>query len=137
MKDGWCWPALLFPPLWLVYRRMWLVLLGWLLVIAALSVAAVVLKPPAGIVPIVDALFAFWLALEANALRRWTLMRNGWRFRGLATGVDRVDAEQRFFAAGAGDIEGSVPAPPSRSAPRARAPEAVLGVFPEPYGSQR
>jgi hypothetical protein len=134
VKDGWCWPALLIPPIWLVYRRMWLGLLGWLGVVAALSVAERMLAPPAGLVPALEVMFALWFALEANALRRWTLARQGWRFAGIAAGADRVDAEQRFFAGRT--MDGFVSSAPPRSTvnARSRSSEGVIGVFPEPYG---
>jgi hypothetical protein len=83
-------------------------------------------------------LFALWFALEANAMRRWTLSRNGWRFAGVAAGADRVDAEQRFFERHAGAMQGFIAPPPrSPARPQDRSSETVIGVFPEPAGSLR
>jgi hypothetical protein len=86
-----------------------------------------------GVVLGIEALFAVWFALEANAFRRWTLTRKGWRFAGIATGVDLVDAEHHFFARAR-----SVALPPARrdvaAAPSAPRPgEGVIGLFPEPW----
>ena len=131
VKDGWCWPALLIPPVWLLWRRMWLVFLGWLLVMAAVAVAGTLAKVPDPLISGVEALFALWFALEANALRRWTLAGKGWRFAGIATGCDRIEAEHRFFerrADAAPFVPAATPVMPTRQT------EAVLGVFPEPWG---
>ena len=66
-------------------------------------------------------------------MRRWTLARNGWRFAGIATGADRVDAEQRFFATrGVAGSAALARAPAAAPAPRDRSAETVIGVFPEP-----
>ena len=139
VKDGWCWPALFIPPIWLVYRRMWIVLLCWLAVVAALSAGQSLLAPPAGLVSMLEVMFALWFALEANALRRWTLARGGWRFTGIAAGVDRIDAEQRYFASHAGAMDGFLASPLPRSSinARSRSSEGVIGVFPEPLGPGR
>jgi hypothetical protein len=138
VKDGWCWPALLFPPIWLLWRRMWLVFLFWLTVVVAIGVAGTLIALSDGALAILDTVFALWFALEANAMRRWTLARNGWRFAGIATGADRVDAEHRFFSRSTS--ESVVPArlpPRPRTAGAASSGEAVLGMFPEPWDSRR
>ncbi len=137
VKDGFCWPALFVPPVWLIWRRMWLVFLCWLAASVAMSVAAARLGLMDCVVLGIEALFAVWFALEANAFRRWTLTRKGWRFAGIATGVDLVDAEHRFFARAR-----SVALPPARrdvaAAPSAPRPaEPVIGLFPEPWDGAR
>jgi hypothetical protein len=137
VKDGWCWPALLIPPIWLIWRRMWLVFLLWLAAVVAISLLAALTRLPEAAVSAVETGFWLWFALEANALRRWTLARHGWRFAGIATGVDRVDAEHRFFARHG--LAAPVPVPPgahgAAAAPARLAQPAaatgVIGVFPE------
>lgn len=37
VKEGWCWPALFFALPWLLFRRMWLVAIGYLVVFGALA----------------------------------------------------------------------------------------------------
>lgn len=141
VKDGWCWPALLIPPIWLVWRRMWLVLLGWSAVALMISLASSLLDLPAAPAAGLEVLFALWFALEANAMRRWTLIRNGWRFAGIATGADLVDAEHRHFH------RRRLPRPPSRHggaapplaplAQRSASGEPIIGMFPEPWDARR
>ncbi len=131
VKEGFCWPALVIPPLWLVYRRLWLVLLGWLMVIAAILAGYEYLGR---LIPgLVELLFGFLFALEANELRRWTLTRRGWRFLGIAAGRNRGEAEHRFLT----DWYGPAAAPrqPARAVP-APAPTSVIGHFPRPGGAQ-
>jgi hypothetical protein len=99
VKDGFNWPALLVPVLWLIYRRMWLELIVFLVVIGALPF---VFGPSeaggelAGLATIgLTLLFAF----EANDLRGWALQRRGYRFAGVAAGRNRMEAERSFFTA--------------------------------------
>lgn len=99
VKDGFNWPALLVPVLWLIFRRMWLELIVFLVVIGALpflfgpSEAG---QELAGLVTIgLTLLFAF----EANDLRGWALQRRGYRFSGVASGRNRIEAERSFFTA--------------------------------------
>lgn len=93
VKEGFCWPALFFPPIWLIFRRLWTVLLLYILLGVLIGVASRSVPSIGAVAP----LFALWFALEANQLRRWTLDRAGWRFIGIAVGRDRIEAEEQFF----------------------------------------
>jgi hypothetical protein len=95
IKDGFCWPAFYLPIPWLIARRMWLVLVLYAPVMAA--VIALAARLPQVVAWLVILLFAALVALEANNLRRWTLERCGYRFLGVASGERRDDAEYRFF----------------------------------------
>lgn len=137
VKDGFCWPALFVPLPWLLWHRQWLVLLGWLAIVLAIVLAAAYVpafEPLAGPASI---LFAFWFALEANGLRRWTLERRGWRFAGFATGRSRAECELGFFERWlAGAPRAAAPSPPPRpplvSGTGRRRPgdDEVIGLFP-------
>jgi hypothetical protein len=134
VKEGFCWPALVIPALWLLYRRMWLVFLAYLVVTLALGRLGQDFGDG-----ITGAILVFaWLlfAIEANGLRRWTLERNGWRLIGVAEGSRLADAEQRFYAgwvADGGKIP-TLPAAPPPPPPRPPSAEAghVVGLFPMP-----
>lgn len=133
VKEGFCWPALFFAPVWLVARGLWLVLLGYILVVVALSLLDRFVPGPYGTVGSV--LFGFLFALEANELRRWTLGRRGWRLLGVAVANRRDEAERRFFQDW---LDAPRPAPSRAAAPRPapalplRPDEGVLGLFPSP-----
>src|SRR5690349_7511415 len=75
VKEGFNWPALFIPEIWLIARRMWLVLALDILGVVLLSILL-------DNVPLVSGLIVLWLArilfaLEANGLRRWTYYRHG------------------------------------------------------------
>jgi hypothetical protein len=136
VRDGFAFWALLFGPLWMLRHRMWLVLLGYLVVVAALSVV-LHLHGTAAVGTLVWALLALLIGFEAGTLRRFSLARRGFRNIGLVVGDDLELAERRFFdswvgrAKPASSASGGAPA----LALSLRAPHPasdVLGLFPEP-----
>ncbi len=153
VKDGFCWPALFFPELWLLFRRMWLV---FVLYLAASLAVSIIGTKVGGALPWVTLILMHLLfALEANALRRWKLSGAGYDFVGVAEGK-REEAELRFFsqwppaastpAPAADTADGS--APPWQPWARPSAGEAasephkpvaesgeVIGLFPAPGGT--
>ena len=147
VKDGFAWLALFFPLLWMLFNRMWLVLLAFvvaMLVLQAGATAAGFGEMLAGWITLgASVLFAF----HANDLRRWTLARKGYAFAGLVTGRNREECETRFFDGWlAAQEEQSPPssrmtgAPPKPATPQPPAParqrgtgdDEVIGLFPEP-----
>jgi Protein of unknown function (DUF2628) len=146
VKDGFCWPALFIPELWLLYRRMWLALLIYLAGGLGLGVVAAEVGGPLPWVALGLAHLLF--ALEGNALRRWKLTAHGHEFVGVAEGRRR-DAELRFFNAWQPPTPAAPAAPPAappamsttmlalappKSAGAAPSVEAgdVVGLFPSP-----
>ena len=149
VKDGFCWPALFIPELWLIVRRLWLVLVVY---VALSVVVSIVGSQVGGPLPWVTlALMHLLFALEGNALRRWKLLARGYQFIGVAEGPLEV-AELRFFSAWQPPppVEkpaGTAPPPPQASPaedtrplpPRIEMPSAesgqVIGLFPSPGGT--
>ena len=138
VRDGFSWAAFLIPLVWLLWHRMWLVLVLWVAVVVIVQWGASLIGDPA---PLVAALaIALVMGFEASGLRRWTLERRGFHFAGVVAGPDRSECERRFFAeweAGAP----VAPAPVARTSPptvphvyassRHEGDEAhVLGLFP-------
>ncbi len=134
VKEGFCWPALFATAIWLLWRRMWLVFVLYLVVAAVILWFAENLAPAVAWLPVV--LFGFLVALEANNLRRWTLERRGYRFLGVASGDSRADAEFRFFSSWTGPQPERTPAEPAKplTGPPVEAHE-VVGLFPSPGGA--
>ena len=99
VKDGFNWVALFLPAFWLLFQRMWLELLAFLVLIAGvqwLFGPGESGRQVAGWVTLgLTVLFAF----EANDLRGWKLRRRGYRFAGTASGSNREEAERSFFTA--------------------------------------
>ncbi len=145
IKDGFCWPALFIPIIWILYRRLWLVLIIYVVAVFVLSTLAGLVGRAAPAAALV--LFAFYFALEANGLRRWTCERRRHALVGVVEGRNREAAELRFFVAAAeaepaDDAAPAAPAPPAPP-PAPTAPwkaasgePEVVGLFPAPGTSR-
>ncbi len=150
VRDGFHFWSFVLAPLWLLFRRLWLVfvlyvivtaLVDWLLALAGLKGTAQV---------VADLLIALLVGLEAGALRRWTLERRGWKTHGFVVGDGLEDAERRFFGHWTREPRNTTsittgvdappppsPAPPHAAPVRRGAPSSndVIGLFPEPGGT--
>jgi hypothetical protein len=135
----------------MMWRRLWLVLLGWVVISAALIAAMHFAGISDGVRFLVQALFAVLVGLEAGTLRRWTLRRRKWRELATVSADTQEAAERRFFDNWIGD-EGpthlglvtspSGMQPPMQQPlmqpmmmPRSEGP-GVIGLFPEPGGGR-
>jgi len=98
VKEGTAWLALLFPVLWLLAQRMWLVLAAFIGLTVLLS--ALVLAMGANQEAAAWASFApgLLLAVQANDLRRWSIARRGYQMVAAVTARTRDDCEMKFFA---------------------------------------
>lgn len=149
VKDGFSWPALLFGGLWLISRRLWLVLLGYLVATGLISALVGVFDRELASVALI--FFQLLFGLEANELRRWTLQRHGYRLAAVVEGRGIEEAELRYFsglsapadpppppaeAAGGGAAPPPAPTAPPPLAAVAPSAEAgdVVGLFPAPGG---
>ncbi|MEJ8474981.1 DUF2628 domain-containing protein [Roseibium algae] len=133
IPDRFSWGAFVFSVVWIIWHRLWLVLLGYLVLTLALELAAVFAGGSALFVAAfsMSLLFGF----EANGIRRWSMERSGWRLLGLASGADQTEAELRFFHGLQSEASGlpaaiDTPAPivrPSSIIPRIGT-ESVVGL---------
>jgi hypothetical protein len=148
VRDGFhVWAALL-GVVWLAWHRLWLALIGWIVVMTAIDVGMVRLGIPGTVVFLVDALLALLLGFEAASVRRWTLSRRNWRQLDIVVADDEEAAERRFFdrwtakqRALSNDqsaVDRGGP-PPTRDIPGqafSRPPpmpqNEIIGLFPEP-----
>ena len=152
VRDGFHFWAAVLGPVWLAWHRLWLALIGWLILMAAVDVALVRLGVGAGITLLADILLALLLGFEAGSLERWTLSRRHWRQLDVVVADDAEAAEHRFFdrwtarqRALANDqsaVERGAP-PPTRdipgqsfSKPPPLPQSEIIGLFPEPGGSR-
>jgi hypothetical protein len=96
VKDGYSWPAALVPPLWLLWKRMWLEFAiyagGTGLMVWALTAMGAP-NTTSALLLIIQIVFGF----EAGALYSAALERRGWRAVGTVTGRNAEDAERRFL----------------------------------------
>jgi hypothetical protein len=144
VRDGFSWWAFLLAPLWMLRHRMWLVLLGYVVVAGAIEIPVRMSGGPVLATSLIGILLGLLVGLEAGTLRRFTLNRRGWKNLGVVSGDDLEDAERRFFDAWlqrTNSTPGGPPAPtpgPASAAPSWRGPlgSGVIGLFPEP-GARR
>ena len=140
VRDGFSWWAFLVTPLWMLRHRMWLVLIGYVVVAGVIETPVRMSGAPATAASLIGILLGLLVGLEAGTLRRFTLSRRGWKNLGVVSGDDLEDAERRFFDAWLRRTNSSsgaprAPMPPSASAaPIRRGPPGpdVIGLFPEP-----
>jgi hypothetical protein len=130
VRDGFSWAAFAFGPIWMLWRGLWLVLVGYFGAVAALAIGMHVDRFHAGVEAWAWILFGILIGLEASSLQRWTLMRRGWNDLGIVVADDLEAAERRFFAAWTPSIRNR----PMPAAARLRMPSGndVVGLFPEP-----
>jgi len=99
VKEGFCWPAFLVPPLWLLARRLWLGLLIYALGAAAVAAAAAVAGLSEVAAGAASVAFGLWIAWTANDWRREKLDRLGYRELGVIVAESLDEAEERLFRA--------------------------------------
>jgi len=152
VRDGFhVWAALL-GVVWLAWHRLWLALLGWIVVMTAIDVGLVKLGTGSGTIFLVNVLLALLLGFEAASLERWTLSRRNWRQLDIVVADDEETAEHRFFdrwtakqRALSNDqaaVDRGAP-PPTRDIPGqpfSKPPplprNEIIGLFPEPGASR-
>ena len=136
VRDGFHFWAFLLAPLWLLWHRLWLAFVLWVVVIGAAEIGLHYAGIRGSAHVAVLALIGLLVGLEASSLRRWTLALHGWKNIGIVVGDNLESAERRFLSQW---IEnGNAPAAtrafvagaPMRM-PAERTPE-VIGLFPEP-----
>jgi hypothetical protein len=133
LREGFCWPAFLFGPLWLLARGLWRPLGAWCLgaILVGLTISYGLLARPAG--SWLYFVAALYLGLEGKGFVAAALERRGVRFVDVATGADLASAESGFFSRWLADAPAM--APPARAqAPAAQAHGPIIGMFPEAGG---
>jgi hypothetical protein len=134
VRDGFYVWAFLLGPLWMLWNRLWLVLVIYLAGTAAIQVALWALGVSGAVKFAVGVLIAFLVGCEAGTLRRWSLRRR-WSNVGLVVAPNQETAERRFFESWSADAAASPPPAAAAPPPSMRMPEPapdVIGLFPEP-----
>jgi len=136
IKDGFSWPAFFVPSLWILWHRLWLTLVWYVVFVLAVAwIGRLVSQDVASIVALLGTVL---LALEANNIRRIALEKRDWEEIGASFGKNISEAEARFFAIGPEQAD-----PLDRRAAMLRAAyapepghettdEPIFGLFPEP-----
>ena len=141
VRDGFYFWAFVFGPLWLLFKRLWVVLIFYVIAIAALQAGLWLIGVPSAARGAVSLLAHLLLGLEGATLQRWTLHENEWTQIGIVAGDSYEAAERRFFDTWV--ARNSAPRPPAASAPPMspgmRPPPVssdIIGLFPEPQSRQ-
>jgi Protein of unknown function (DUF2628) len=152
VRDGFHFWAALLSPVWLVWHRLWLALIGWIILTLAMDIGMASLGAGRTAIFVANVLVALLMGFEAASLRRWTLSRRNWRQLDIVVADDEEQAERRFFdrwtakqRALSNDqsaVDRGAP-PPTRDIPGqpfSKPPplphSEIIGLFPEPGGSR-
>jgi Protein of unknown function (DUF2628) len=149
VRDGFHFWAAVLGVVWLAWHRLWLALIGWIVLMAALDYGMVKLGVGGGTILLVDMLLALLLGFEAASLQRWTLSRRNWRQLDIVVADDAEAAERRFFDRWTAKLVNDQAAvdrgapPPTRDIPGqpfSKPPplphSSIIGLFPEPGASR-
>jgi hypothetical protein len=138
LRESFSLAAFLFGPLWMIWRRQWLVLILYLIVLGGVEWGLRRLAIPLSARVTVYVLIQILVGIEAASLRRWTLIRHRWRDCGIVIGDDLELAERRFFdarlmppLATLPTLPRGIPPLPTRAPVHKPGPEAA-DLFPEP-----
>jgi hypothetical protein len=135
VRDGFYFWAFVLGPVWMLWRRLWLVTVLYFVAMTAMQVGLWVLGASETVGFVMGLLLALLIGFEAGTLRRWTLTRRGWRSLGVVVGDDLETAERRFFSAWMPPARPQAPAaPPPQSPARFTRPgdNQIVGLFPHP-----
>ena len=152
VRDGFHFWAALTGGLWLAWHRLWLALLGWILMLVAVDVGLSALGAGGSAIFWANVLVALLMGFEAASLRRWTMSRRNWRQLDIVVADDEEAAERRFFdrwtakqralSNGQEAVDRGAP-PPTRHVPGqpfSKPPPlpqgGIIGLFPEPGASR-
>jgi len=131
--------AFLFGPFWMIWRRLWVVLIIYLVGAGFIGygLQSAGISGPA--ITLVFGLIHLLIGLEATNLLRWSRLRHGWRDRGVVIADDLELAERRFFDSRAAPRPTNGPVPVSTPAHSlatqgGQSRPDVIGLFPEPGG---
>jgi hypothetical protein len=144
VRDGFYFWAFLLGPLWLLWHRLWLALVVYLLASILLGAGLTLIGASSAVNFIAGLLIAVLIGFEASTIWRWKLTRRGWKMLGFVVGEDAEVAEQRFYAEWSKRAAATSPSLPAAPEPRYSAPvrrgppspSDVIGLFPEPGGSR-
>jgi hypothetical protein len=138
VRDGFYFWAFVLGPVWMLYHRMWLVFVFYMVAMTGIEVAMWSLGVSFAVKLVVGVLIALLVGFEAGTLRRWSLRR--WTERGIIVAYNREAAEHRFFDRWQGREGGSYEAtmPPTSPEPPPIPPHVptsdadIIGLFPQP-----
>jgi len=133
--------AFLFGPLWMIWRRLWTVLIIYLVLVGSAAYGLQLFGIGWLALAAVYTFIQLLIGLEATSLRRWTRVTHGWRDCGVVIADDIEMAERRFFDALAtlrpsANLVAMSALPPQATFPQGASRPDIVGLFPEPGGGR-
>ena len=98
VKDGFSWPALIFPLPWLLLNRLWLGAALFFAIYMLLTYAAKLLGASDGMVMLVMFALALFVGLEAGTLKNYGLRKRGFVPVKGVVAKSQEEAELKFFS---------------------------------------
>ena len=98
VKEGFCWPGLLFGPAWALANRVWAVAAVLVALVAGILMLPGLIGAGETLGGLVLLALAARLGFEGNDLRQWSLQLSGFEITGVVGGRNLADAERRLFA---------------------------------------
>jgi hypothetical protein len=146
VRDGFHFWALVFGPFWLIWNRLWLATIGWIILTVALHLGLSGLGVGRLTIWSADLMVALLMGLEAASLERWTLSWGKWRQLDIVVADDEEAAERRFFERwtsgssydpltverGGPPPTRNIPGQPFSKPPPPLPQGGIIGLFPEP-----
>ena len=97
VKEGVAWPAFFVPLIWLIYKRLWIVLVIYIAIELALTGLAGVAGLPDLLTVICSLTLNVIIGFEGNNLYRWGLERRRYKQQAIVVAANLIEAEHRFF----------------------------------------
>ena len=97
VRDGFSWLAFLFTPFWMLFNRLWLAFIVYVVLMVAITFGVVAAGLADGAVTLAWFVIALLAGFEAATLQRRKLLRKRWQDLGVVVADGREEAERRFF----------------------------------------
>lgn len=97
VREGFSFLAMLFPPFWLFFNRLWLEMVVYLVLSAGLFEVADRLKFSAPLYMLLQLFFQVLMGSFAYDIKRMALARRGYHLRKVVVAETPLNAQRRFF----------------------------------------
>jgi hypothetical protein len=97
IREGFSYPAFIFGPFWLLWKRAWIPAALWALLLALLAWTGSLLKMPPDAVGVVAFALSAMLGFEGDRILAWSLRRRGYAEGDVVIGDNEAEAEEVFF----------------------------------------
>lgn len=97
LRDGFSWSAALWAPIWLLQRKLWVPLAGYVAAVAAIILLFDLLDIGEDAMALAIAALHLVIGYESYQLERWSYEARGFTLAGTVTGRSKTECERRFF----------------------------------------